>query len=54
MADVDFISYRDDLAGNDRLRADEDPMRVYLTWRAGAAKAGNARMAVAVEFLPKQ
>jgi tetratricopeptide (TPR) repeat protein len=53
MADVDFISYRDDLSGTIGCGPVKDPMRVYLTWRTDVAKP-EVKLAVALEFLPKQ
>ena len=53
MADVDFITYREDLAGNVSCGQLKEPVRVYVTSRP-AAKRGGARDVVAVEFLPKQ
>jgi hypothetical protein len=53
MADVEFLTYRDDLTGNIGCGPLKTPMSVYLTWRADSAKPA-VKVAVAVEFLPKQ
>ena len=53
MAEVDFISYRDDLSGTIGCGPVKEPMRVYLTWRTETAKP-EVKLAVALEFLPKQ
>jgi len=50
MADVDFISYRDDLTGAVGCGTVRDPTHVYATWRPGTT-AGE-KVAVAIEFLP--
>jgi len=50
MADVDFISYRDDLTGAVACGTIRDPMHVFVTWRPGTT-AGE-KVAVAIEFLP--
>jgi hypothetical protein len=52
MADVDFISYRDDLTGGVQCGPFKEPMHVYVTVREGPAPA-RERTVVAVEFLPK-
>jgi hypothetical protein len=51
LTDVDFISYRDDLAGTVSCGALKEPMRVYVTWKDGGTAAD--KVVVAVEFLPK-
>jgi hypothetical protein len=51
LADVDLISYRDDLTGGVSC-GERDPMRVYVTWREGASSR-HGKVVVAVEFLPK-
>ena len=53
MADVDFITYRDDLTGKIGCGPMKPPVSVYLTWRGDSAKPA-IKVAVAVEFLPKQ
>jgi hypothetical protein len=53
MAEVDFISYRDDLSGTIGCGVVKEPMQVYLTWRADPARP-DAKVAVAVEFLPRK
>jgi hypothetical protein len=53
MADVEFITYRDDLTGKIGCGPMKPPMSVYLTWRADSAKPA-IKLVVAVEFLPKQ
>jgi hypothetical protein len=50
MADVDFMSYRDDLTGAVACGAIRDPMHVFVTWRAGTT--ADEKVAVAIEFLP--
>jgi tetratricopeptide (TPR) repeat protein len=52
MADVEFITYRDDLRGNVSCGPLKPPLPVYLTWRSHTQKA-DGRLAVAIEFLPK-
>jgi tetratricopeptide (TPR) repeat protein len=52
LSDVDFISYRDDLTGGVKCGVQPQPMRVYVTWRAGGQPAAD-KTVVAVEFLPK-
>jgi hypothetical protein len=52
MADVDFISYRDDLTGGVSCGPFKEPMRVYVTVREGPMPA-REKTVVAVEFLPK-
>jgi hypothetical protein len=47
---VEFITYREDLAGSVSCGPWKQPASVYATWRAGA-KSG-VKMLVAVEFLP--
>ena len=49
--EVEFITYRDDLAGNISCGPWKEPMRVYLTWRPGAVEG--VKTAIAIEFLPK-
>lgn len=46
-ADVDFISYRDDLYGEIQCGRRDSPDAVYITWTEPL------RQVVAVEFLPK-
>jgi hypothetical protein len=53
LADVDFISYRDDLLGGVACGTLTEPMRVYITWREGEP-AKREKTVVAVEFLPKK
>ena len=54
LADVLFISYRDDLAGSVMCGARNPPDRVYLTYRpAPPGQAGSPGTVVAVEFLPR-
>jgi hypothetical protein len=50
--EVEFITYRDDLTGGVKCGALPQPMRVYVTWRAGEQPAAD-RTVVAVEFLPE-
>jgi hypothetical protein len=52
LADVDFISYRDDLTGGVGCGPFKEPMRVYIAWREGPAPA-RPKTVVAVEFLPR-
>jgi hypothetical protein len=52
MADVDFISYRDDLTGGVSCGPFKEPMRVYVTMGEGPPP-GHQKTVVAVEFLPK-
>jgi hypothetical protein len=52
MADVDFISYRDDLTGGVSCGPFKEPMRVYVTVRE-QPPPGSQKTLVAVEFLPK-
>jgi hypothetical protein len=52
MADVDFISYRGDLAGLVSCGPLKEPMRVYITWHE-SPPPGRQKTVVAVEFLPK-
>lgn len=47
---VDFISYRDDIAGSVGCGPLKPLLSVYLTWRAGK---GDEKVAVAIEVLPK-
>ena len=49
---VDFITYRDDLAGSITCGPLKEPMRVYVTWRPGTPPG--VRIVIAVEFLPKE
>jgi hypothetical protein len=51
LADVEFITYRDDLTGSVTCGPLKDPLLVYVTWRPGAHPG--ARRVIAVEFLPK-
>ena len=51
MADVQFITFRDDLAGGVGC-GPRVPMRVYATWREGSSPR-HEKVVVAVEFLPK-
>ena len=53
--DVEFVSYRDDLAGEVKCGVRESEDLVYVTWKEGASAAGAspAKTIVAVEFLPK-
>jgi tetratricopeptide (TPR) repeat protein len=53
MNDVEFITYRDDLSGRFGCGALKTPLPVYVTWRPDA-KTPAVRIAIAVEFLPKQ
>ena len=48
--DVEFITYRSDLVGSVSCGPAKEPMRVYLTWRAGPGEG--TKLAVAIEFLP--
>jgi hypothetical protein len=52
MAEVEFITYRDDLSGNVRCGPLDAALPVYLTWRPGSG-AADGRMAIAIEFLRK-
>jgi hypothetical protein len=49
--DVEFITYRDDLAGTISCGPLKEPMKVFLTWKKG--EDPSAKIAVAIEFLPK-
>ena len=51
LSSVEFITYRDDLSGSVGCGNLKEPMRVYVTWRPGAAPGD--RLVVALEFLPK-
>ena len=51
MADVQFVTFRDDLTGGVSC-GPRVPMRVYATWREGSS-ARHEKVVVAVEFLPK-
>jgi hypothetical protein len=54
--DVEFVSYRDDLAGEVKCGARESEDLVYVTWKEAAPAAAGAapsKTIVAVEFLPK-
>jgi tetratricopeptide (TPR) repeat protein len=54
--DVEFVSYRDDLAGEVKCGARETEDLVYVTWKEAAPAAAGAppsKTIVAVEFLPK-
>lgn len=53
MADVDFITYREDVTGTVSCGPLKEPMKVYVTWRK-QSKPDAMREVVAVEFLPKQ
>lgn len=50
IADVEFITYREDLKGGVACGPLKPPARVYVTWKAGDDPA--SRVVVAVEFLP--
>ncbi len=50
MAEVQFVTFRDDLTGGVAC-GPRTPMRVYVTWREGPPPRG--KVVVAVEFLPK-
>lgn len=52
LRDVDFITYRTDLAGNVGCGPLKEPVAVYLTARTTPGAAGG-KVAVAIEFLPK-
>jgi len=52
MAQVEFITYRDDVSGNISCGTLKQPMPVYVTWRPGT-DGKTERLAIAVEFLPK-
>ncbi len=52
MAQVEFITYRDDVSGNISCGTLKEPMPVYVTWRPGT-DGKTQRVAIAVEFLPK-
>jgi hypothetical protein len=54
--DVEFVSYRDDLAGEVKCGARDTEDLVYVTWKEGApagAGAPPSKTIVALEFLPK-
>jgi len=51
MAEVEFITYRDDLKGNVSCGPVTPPLAVYVTWRPGTTE-GN-KVVIAVEFLPR-
>jgi hypothetical protein len=51
MAEVEFVTFRDDLAGGVTC-GPRVPMRVYATWREGSSPR-HEKVVVAVEFLPK-
>jgi hypothetical protein len=51
LADVQFISYRNDLRGNVSCGPLKDPIHVYVTWREGSPLG--REIVVAIEFLPK-
>jgi tetratricopeptide (TPR) repeat protein len=53
MADVDFITYRADLAGTVGCGPLKEPLPVYLTARTTPGPAGG-KIVVAIEFLPKE
>jgi hypothetical protein len=52
MAQVEFITYREDLSGKIGCGTLKQPIQVYLTWRP-SPDGKTERLAVAVEFLPK-
>jgi hypothetical protein len=52
LADVDFLSYRDDLLGAVACGPLTEPMHVYITWREGDP-ARREKTVVAVEFVIK-
>jgi thioredoxin-like negative regulator of GroEL len=52
MADVDFITYRNDLTGSVGCGPVKPPLPVYLTWRLDGTTP-EVKLAVAIEFLPK-
>jgi tetratricopeptide (TPR) repeat protein len=52
LAAVDLIAYRDDLKGSVGCGPFKQPIPVYVTWRP-AGGGSSARIAVAIEFLPK-
>ena len=52
LAGVDFITHRSDLTGQIECGPAKQPMAVYVTWRPAVDGSG-ARIAVAIEFLPK-
>jgi hypothetical protein len=52
LAAVDLISYRSDLTGSVDCGPFTQPMAVYVTWRP-ASDGSNARIAIAIEFLPR-
>jgi hypothetical protein len=54
LADVEFITYRSDRAGNVTCGEQSQPSEVYLTWRVPPeSSAGTEGTAVAVEVLPE-
>ena len=53
LAAVDLITYRPDVTGTVDCGPFKEPMAVYITWRPAADRSG-ARIAIAIEFLPKQ
>jgi Protein of unknown function (DUF1570) len=50
---VDLISYRNDLSGGVECGPFKETMLVYVTWRP-AGDASGAKIAIAIEFLPKK
>ncbi|MGE5834497.1 MAG: hypothetical protein ACM4AI_08480, partial [Acidobacteriota bacterium] len=52
LAAVDLIAYRDDLKGSVGCGPFKQAMPVYVTWRP-AGGGSSARIAIAIEFLPK-
>jgi hypothetical protein len=53
MEDVAFVTYRSDLSGIISCGPMAGDTRVYVTWRPDPA-ATSARVAVAIEFLPRE
>ena len=52
MAEVEFVTFRDDLTGGVTC-GPRVPMRVYATWHEGSSPR-HEKVVVAVEFLPKE
>jgi tetratricopeptide (TPR) repeat protein len=52
MADVDFITYRNDLSGSIPCGPLKTALPVYLSWRAGNGSP-DEKVAIAIEFLPE-
>ena len=50
MANVDFITYRDDLSGSVKCGVLPKPLPVYVAWRPGDGQA-DTKVAVAIEFV---